>query len=110
VFTQDGPSDEMYVILSGRLDIELDGRRVGHVGKGECLGEVAMMSDRVHSAGARVVEPVEAGVLSRIALRDLVRRRPDIGVVLYRNLARELGGKLLRTDRAQVRSTPPPPP
>jgi hypothetical protein len=35
-------------------------------------------------------------------LIDLVRQRPDIGVVLYRNLARGLGEKLRRTDLGRV--------
>ena len=34
----------------------------------------------------------------RDALNRLVRQRPDIGVVIYRNLAAQLGAKLLRAD------------
>jgi CRP-like cAMP-binding protein len=108
VFDKGSESDEMYVVLSGRISVERDGRHVGYVGRGECLGEIALMSDRVHSAAARVVEAAEAGVMTRAALRDLVRRRPDIGVVLYRNLARELGDKLVRTDRTRARDAPGP--
>jgi len=40
-------------------------------------------------------------VLLRDDLQDLVRQRPDIGVVLYRNLARGLGEKLRRADLGQ---------
>jgi hypothetical protein len=48
------------------------------------------------------VSEVETGVLSRQDLRSLVRLRPGIGVVLYRNLARGLGEKLRRADLATL--------
>jgi len=41
---------------------------------------------------------VEAGVLTKKDLQSVVRLRPGIGVVLYRNLARGLGEKLRRAD------------
>ena len=54
-----------------------------------------------HSADAVVRSPVRAAVLPRGDLQELVRQRPDIGVVLFRNLARGLGEKLRRTDLGQ---------
>ena len=54
-----------------------------------------------HSAAALVSSPVRAAVLPRNDLQDLVRQRPDIGVVLFRNLARGLGEKLRRADLGQ---------
>ena len=48
-----------------------------------------------------VLDDLEVGVLPRGALEQLARRRPDIGIVLYRNLAHGLGTKLRRAD-AQV--------
>jgi CRP-like cAMP-binding protein len=51
-----------------------------------------------HAATARALTAVEAGVLTKQDLEGLVRLRPGIGVVLYRNLARGLGEKLRRTD------------
>jgi hypothetical protein len=40
---------------------------------------------------------VEAAELLQRDLADLIRRRPDIGVIIYRNLAVGLGEKLLRS-------------
>ena len=68
------------------------------MGPGECLGEVALLTGTEHSATAIAVGAVEAAVISRTGLEELVRLRPDIGVVLYRNLASGLGEKLRRTD------------
>jgi len=54
-----------------------------------------------HSADALVCCSVRAAVLPRDDLQALVRQRPDIGVVLFRNLARGLGEKLRRADLGQ---------
>ena len=48
------------------------------------------------------LEAVEAAVLGRDEMESLVRRRPDIGLVLYRNLAAQLGEKLIRADRRMM--------
>jgi hypothetical protein len=37
--------------------------------------------------------------LLKLDLADLIRRRPDIGVIIYRNLAEGLGDKLLRSSQ-----------
>ncbi len=59
---------------------------------------MALLTGTPHSATAVAVGAVEAAVMTRAGLEELVRLRPDIGVVLYRNLASGLGEKLRRTD------------
>jgi len=104
IFSQDSECSEMYVILDGEIEIRVDGleRAVGIVAPGECLGEVALLTGSEHSATAEALTPVQAAFLQRSDLTELVRQRPDIGVVLYRNLARGLGEKLRRADLGQV--------
>jgi GNAT superfamily N-acetyltransferase len=99
VFRAGEPCSETYLLLDGEVEVRGSGSRpLGRVGPGECLGEVALMIGTPHSADAIAVEPVKAAVLTHEALSDLVHQRPDIGIVLYRNLARGLSRKLRRTD------------
>ena len=100
MFCQGEPCDEMYLLLEGQVAICLEGREqpIGMVRAGECLGEISVLTGGEHSATARAVTTVEAGVLTKKDLQSLVRLRPEIGVVLYRNLARGLGEKLRRAD------------
>ncbi len=100
VFREGDPCDEMYLLLEGEVAIYIAGRNepIGTVRAGECLGEISVLIGGEHGATALAVVPVEAGVLSKKDLQSLVRLRPGIGVVLYRNLARGLGEKLRRTD------------
>jgi CRP-like cAMP-binding protein/GNAT superfamily N-acetyltransferase len=98
LFDPGDPADEMYLVVEGRVRIHVEGGLVGVVSSGECLGEVSFLNGTPHAASATAETPVDVGVLGRAALEELVRRRPDIGSVVYRNLARGLGEKLLRAD------------
>lgn len=104
VFREGEECSETYLILDGEVAIEVSGRTepVGRVVGGECLGEVALLTGTTHSASARVTRAVRAAVFTRDELVELVRQRPDIGVVLFRNVASGLGEKLRRTDRVDL--------
>ena len=104
IFAQEGECEETFILLDGEAEVRVEGleESVGTVGPGECLGEVALLTDSAHSASAVASSAVRAAVLKRADLIELVRQRPDIGVVLYRNLARGLGEKLRRADLKQV--------
>jgi len=106
IFECGDPSEEMYLVLDGEVSIHLpgDAEPVGHVGQGECVGEVGLLTGADHSARAVAVGDVEVGVLRGKDLDRLIRQRPDVGVVLYRNLAEEIGEKLRRADRMSSRT------
>lgn len=98
IFAAGDPSDEMWIVLSGEVRIEVPGSgRVGTVGPGECLGETALLTRTPHSADAVAESPLQVAGIRARELEALVRRRPSTGVVLYRNLAQGLGSKLRRS-------------
>lgn len=101
VFTAGEVSDRTYIVLTGDVQIEHgpQGARVGTIHAGECLGETSLLNDAPHSATARAMTHVEAAVLTHRQLREMAQVRPDLGVVLYRNLALGLSEKLNRLDR-----------
>jgi GNAT superfamily N-acetyltransferase len=110
ILTQGQVTGDLFIVLEGRVEVALraeDGGPddvVGHAGPGESLGELSALTGDAHSASALAHRDDAAGVsvavLSADALRSLVRQRPDIGVVAYRNLAIGLGRKLSRTNQA----------
>lgn len=105
IFAQGDAPDRMLLVLSGRASVTVDGRIVGRVGPGESLGEVSLLSATPRSATVVADDDMEVGILTKERLDALVRARPDIGSVVYRNLARGLGDKLRRADR-EVTSNP----
>lgn len=98
LISQGGRDAHLHVVLSGEVSVRRAGidEPVGLVGAGECLGETAALTGAAHSASATAVGPVETAALSHQQLTALVRLRPDIGLVIYRNLAIGLGAKLTR--------------
>lgn len=101
LFHEGDSADRIYIMLRGDVEITV-GRppqTVGQIGPGECLGEMSLVRESRRSATAVARSSVEAAVLAHADLKELVRLRPDIGVVIYRNLAQGLGDKLERTDR-----------
>jgi CRP/FNR family transcriptional regulator len=107
IFAQGDSCEEMFLLLTGEVEIRIAGsdKPIGRVEAGECLGEVAVLMGGDHSASAFAASEVEAGILTRQDLESLVRLRPGIGVVLYRNLACGLGEKLRRADLKSFEST-----
>ena len=57
-----------------------------------------MLSESAHSASVSTPAGTVVGVLTRKDFRELTARRPDIALILYRNLAIELGAKLRSVD------------
>lgn len=99
LFAEHDPTDRLYVVLQGRVIISggPSPAIMGTIHTGETCGEVSLLSARPHSATAMAVKEIEVAELPRKDLEDLIRRRPDIGVIIYRNLAIGLGDKLLRS-------------
>ncbi|MFO0706379.1 MAG: GNAT family N-acetyltransferase [Nitrospira sp.] len=112
LFAEGDQTDRLYLVLQGRVAINggSPAASIGTVQTGEICGEVSLLSARPHSATAIAQGPVEAAELLHRDLVDLIRRRPDIGVIIYRNMAIGLGDKLLRSgpsaqERARAEST-----
>ena len=100
IFSQSELSDRMYIVLEGKIGVAVGNPpvQVGVVERGETLGELSLLTSRTHSATATTQTRVETAVLTHQDLSTLVRRRPDIGVIVFRNLGVGLGKKLLRSD------------
>ena len=100
LFQREDPAEELFLLLEGAAEVHLAGDAlVGRVAAGGTVGENAMLSEGSHSASVSTRTGAVAAVLTRERLRELVARRPDIAVILYRNLAVGLGEKLRRADR-----------
>jgi ribosomal protein S18 acetylase RimI-like enzyme len=100
VFRKGQADNQMHVVLEGEVAITVaeSAVPVGVVQSGECLGEMSLLTGAVHSATATGVTRVETAVLGHEDLTELIRLRPDIGLLIYRNLAVGTGEKLKRLD------------
>ena len=101
IFAENGMDDETYIVLEGEVEISRGKNQtpIGTVRAGESLAEMSLLTRSEHSATATAQSDVETAVLSHQEVTQLVRLRPDIGLVIYRNLATGLGKKLIRSGR-----------
>lgn len=100
-----GASDHaLFIILDGRVEIrdETTGspRAVARAAAGDVVGEMGVLGAAPHAATVVALDAVETVAIDRQALLTLIRRRTDIGLLLYRNLAMGLARKLRQSDGA----------
>jgi hypothetical protein len=98
VFGEEEAAGTLYLILEGEVELSAHGRFLAVLSAGQCLGETALLSTsgpgppRSVTAVSRTA--VVAAAFPQHQLTDLIRRRPDIGLVMYRNLAADISRKL----------------
>jgi Cyclic nucleotide-binding domain len=75
---QGEPGAEMFLLLEGMLDVEIDDDTVARVGAGTVLGELAVLGDGRRTATLRAARPSRVAVLTpthRLAELALARRQ-----------------------------------
>lgn len=98
IFRKGDPGRSMMTVMKGRIKISstsLEGKEVvlTVLGRGEILGEMAILEGRPRSADATALEPSELMVLDRRDFIPFLERNPKICV----RLLRILSGRLRRT-------------
>jgi len=94
------PAPGVFVIGTGLVTVVITDevgheREVATLGRGECVGEIAIMTGEPCSATVRAVTEGDAQLLERDDFLELVERYPG----LWRNMGRILGQRLARTSR-----------
>jgi CRP-like cAMP-binding protein len=121
IFEENSTGDELYVIVDGEVDIEVDPRFVGKtestgpqciatLRRGQSFGEVSLVDEGVRSAAARSTRHnTRVLVIPRDKVMLLCDTYPQLGYRLMRNLAADLAMKIRNTDlqiREQLTWTP----
>ncbi len=101
LFRPGDAADCLYVVLSGSVSISRSCDpwcELGSVDAGDALGESSMLTQTPRSVAARTTSETTLARLTQDTLAELARSRPDIAVVLYRNLTIGLGKKLRQSN------------
>ena len=102
---QNETAEKMFIVIEGKLRVMMEDSAspVGEVVSGEPVGELSFLTGEKHSASVIAETPCLAVSLASPDLLKLVRQRPDIGLIVYRNLAISVGKKLQRSDNVVSR-------
>ncbi len=108
VFIQEGElkgNDYMMLVLDGDISVEneLNGADdsivVNIIGPGHLIGEMGVLDGSPRSATCSAVTDIAAAVLSRAALRRLLKEEPAIGARLLLAISKRMADRLRETTR-----------
>jgi len=106
VFDIGDVSEEMYIIVKGRIGISINTdptqrEFITELKYGDCFGEMGILDDQIRSATAHVLEDTEALVLGKEKLHGLLLSYPELGVGVLRAMSRRL--RAVSTQLAEAR-------
>lgn len=102
IFHAGDPGLGMYLVLSGSVIIELDGKSLAELGPGDFFGEVALFGDEIRTADATVSGDSELIGFFRPDLQEWVERSPKLGVKVLLQLGKVLAERLRRTNERMI--------
>jgi CRP-like cAMP-binding protein len=82
--------DAFFVVLEGSARMARGGRRVGEVGPGEHVGELALLDPAPRSATVTALGPMTVGAIDARTFAAIVRDVPALTIKLLAALARRL--------------------
>jgi CRP-like cAMP-binding protein/Fe-S-cluster-containing hydrogenase component 2 len=80
--------DALYLIESGQVVVEDDGRAIAHLDEGDFFGEMSLLTDQPHNANVRTLTPTEVLMLPAAAFQLLLRDQPDLAEQMREVVAR----------------------
>lgn len=85
---EDEPAESFYVIVTGTVHVERDGRFVRSMSDGGFLGEIALVKETTHTATVTCTTACEFVQLGRHEFGRVMARFPEVGTRVEAALAR----------------------
>jgi CRP-like cAMP-binding protein len=84
---QGEPGREMFIIVSGKVRIDRDGRRMDEFGVGSVFGEMSLIAEGNRTATVTAEGPVRAFVVGHREFHSLMDSQPGIRMRILEGLA-----------------------
>lgn len=104
-------TDFMVLVIDGEVRVENhahagdEGMVVTVLGPGSLIGTMGLIDGAPRSATCVATTDLAVGVLTRVALLDLIRERPNVGAKLLLTIAKQLADDLREANRKLVTLT-----
>ena len=100
IFKQGEDGSSMYILLAGMVDIVVEGVGVVHIMKpGEILGEMGLVCKITRTASAVAKEKSVLLHLYADILHELVKKNPNIGYIMMKNIAGILAQRIIGSNQ-----------
>lgn len=90
IFAEGGEGDFMYVVRSGEVEIERNGKVIETLSAGGIFGEMALIDGSPRSATARAKTDAELAPINEKSFLFLVHETPFFAIAVMRTLAERL--------------------
>ena len=94
IFREGDPSNDMYYILSGRIQLEktvgMVKKTLAEMGPGCYFGEIAALIREPRTASARVCEDAEVAAIDSQTFHSLLRESDDVAMIMLREFSRRI--------------------
>jgi cGMP-dependent protein kinase 2 len=104
LFLENSAADTLFVVKSGSINIQKSGgdddQYIAHIEAGSYLGEMGLLAEgqaEKRSATATVRESASVLAIPYARLEALLKEKPELGALFYKNMARALGMRIKRT-------------
>ena len=95
IFEYGSLADEVHILLKGEVQVLNNNQeKLAELKAGACYGERSFLKGSLHLATVKAISNCEVASISFSELKTLERLRPDIGLLLYKSLAKELSAKM----------------
>ena len=81
---------EFFVIMEGKVEVTQRGKRIGSLGSGDFLGEIALIEDSPRTATVTAKTPLRFFVMTRQGFQKVLDSNPGVERKVLRALARRL--------------------
>ena len=99
IFKQGEKGNEAYLLLDGRVAIEVNGKKVSEISEMEIFGEMSLILHKPRTASVRVLKPSIVLPINEKILAELLEKSPPI----VKSMVKQLSYRLSQCD-AEIRS------
>ena len=90
IFKAGDPGDCMYAVVDGRVEIQLHGETIDHIGPGEVFGELGLIDAQPRSATAVAETDCRVAVIGEKRFLRLVEQVPRFALQMMRVITERL--------------------
>ena len=90
LLVQGQPTDTFYILLSGEVDVSVNGRPVKRLKAGEFFGEIGMLDRGLATASVTTNQPSETLALSHAQFRDAIKGNDALVLQVMAAMAQRL--------------------
>lgn len=94
LFNEGQEGEDLYLLVSGKVAVQHQGKTLATLGPGSNFGEMAMLDDKTRSATIVAIEPSEAMTVHRDAFFAMLRGNPVLAMKILWNMLLRLSANL----------------